>query len=159
MRSDSSRDRVAAYRERLKQGRNVTETAQDTDTDTDADTDQEPEQKQEPPRKRGRAAGALIDLPDWVPRELWDAWIEVRQKIRAPNTAQALRLNLGKLEACRAAGQDPAAVLEQAVSRGWRAIFPLKDHPHDRDHRSGSGRLSAVERVKRANADAGFPDA
>lgn len=110
------------------------------------------------PRKRGRAADAAIDLPEWVPADLWAAWLEVRRKIRAPNTAQAQRLNLNRLEALRAAGQSPAAVLEQAISRGWRGLFPLKDH-HDHDHRPGGGRLSAVERVKRANAEAGYHDA
>ena len=50
-RSDSSAARVAAYRERKKQGvkrdGNVTVTAQDTDTDTDTDTDKEEEDKED----------------------------------------------------------------------------------------------------------------
>lgn len=37
--SDSSTDRVKAYRERMKRGRNVSVTAQDTETDTDTETD------------------------------------------------------------------------------------------------------------------------
>ncbi len=150
MRSDSSRDRVAAFRERKKQGGNVTVTAQDVDTDKD----QEQEHKAKPPaRSRARPTDAQIDLPDWVPVELWEAWLEVRRKIRAPNTAGALRLNLNKLEALRDQGQDPAAVLEQAVSRGWRGIFPLKDQ-HDRPNTGSSGRReSTIERVERINRE------
>lgn len=101
----------------------------------------------------------IIELPEWVPQDLWAAWLEVRRKIRAPNTAQALRLNLNKLDALRQSGQHPAAVLEQAISRGWRGLFPLKDPANDHDHRSDGRRLSAVERVKRANDAAGYHDA
>lgn len=111
-------------------------------------------------RKRATPTDPVIELPDWVSPDLWLAWLEVRRKVRAPNTASALRLNLRNLEKLREAGETPSAVLELAISRGWRGLFSTKGYQqHDHDHRGGSGRLSAVERVKRANADAGFADA
>lgn len=106
-----------------------------------------------PPRKRGAAADAAIALPDWVPRELWDAWLEVRRKIRAPNTAAALKLNLGVLERLREKGQDPAAVLAQSISRGWRGLFDIKGNHDQSDQRGGGRRESTIERVERINRE------
>lgn len=63
MQSDSSRERVAAFRERKKRAGNVTVTAQDTDTDTD-DTEKDIGKEQEPARKRARNPEAQIDLSD-----------------------------------------------------------------------------------------------
>jgi hypothetical protein len=71
-------------------------------------------------RQNGVAA-----LPDWLSREPWDAWLEVRRKIRAPNTPRALNLALRELERLKGQGQDPCAVLEQSTLRGWRGLFPL----------------------------------
>jgi hypothetical protein len=89
-----------------------------TDTDTDTDTDTE---------RKGH--GRAVALPDWLPQEPWDAWLEVRQKNRAPNTPRALRLALTELAKLKAAGQDVQAVLEQSTLRGWRGVFPVKDQP------------------------------
>lgn len=83
------------------------------DADTDANTSK---------------AGRAVALPDWLPLENWRAWLEVRQRVKAPNTVRALKLALGDLERLRAAGADPAAVLDQSTKRGWRALFPLKEN-------------------------------
>lgn len=64
--------------------------------------------------------------PDWVPIEAWTAWLEVRKKKRAPNTDEALRLSVLDLERFRDVGQDPRAVLEQSVKRGWQGLFEVK---------------------------------
>lgn len=70
-----------------------------------------------------------VALPDWLPHEAWDAWLEVRKKSRAPNTTRALRLAIAELARLKAAGQDVRAVLEQSTLRGWRGVFPVKDAP------------------------------
>lgn len=67
---------------------------------------------------------AVASLPDWLPLEAWKAWLEVRQKNRAPNTPRALTLALQSLERLKGEGHDPAAVLENATVRGWRGLFP-----------------------------------
>jgi hypothetical protein len=75
-RSDSSAARVAAYRERKKQGvkrdGNVTVTAQDTDTDTD--TDKEEEKKEEAPSPKSPRGTALPK--DWELPGDWRTWAE-----------------------------------------------------------------------------------
>lgn len=58
-------------------------------------------------------------------KDLWNAWLEVRKKLKTPNTPVALDLALGKLHKHEI---DVAkAMLEQAVERGWRGIYPCKE--------------------------------
>ena len=64
-------------------------------------------------------------LPDWVPAEPWKAWLEVRKRMKAPNTDYALGCAVKDLERLRDAGDDPQAVLDRSTSRGWRGLFPL----------------------------------
>lgn len=64
-------------------------------------------------------------LPEWIPAEPWAAWLEVRRRIKAPNTDYALNCAVKDLERIRDAGDDPQAVLDKAVARGWRGLFPL----------------------------------
>ena len=64
-------------------------------------------------------------LPDWVPQDAWDAWLEVRLKVKAANTARALKLALNELDRLRGLGSDPRAVLEAATLKGWRGLFPV----------------------------------
>jgi uncharacterized protein YdaU (DUF1376 family) len=111
---------------RIARERTVPRTVQRTVHDSSAKRipNQEPEpltNNQEPKEERQRPVAAL---PDWLPKESWDAWLEVRKKNRAPNTQRALDLALRELERLKGQGHDPAAVLENATMRGWRGLFP-----------------------------------
>lgn len=66
--------------------------------------------------------------PDWVPRELWDGWLEVRRRKRAPNTELALKLAVDKLATFRTNGHDPATVLANSISNGWQGVFEPRTH-------------------------------
>lgn len=70
--------------------------------------------------------------PDWIPSEPWAGFVEMRKKIRAPLTERALALAVGELERLRRTGEDPAAVLNQSVFRGWKGLFPVK--PDEANH-------------------------
>ena len=61
----------------------------------------------------------------------WEAFLQSRQRLRAPNSAYALNLLEGKL--VKLAGHDPdrwAELLEVAVERGWRSVFEPRDGNH-----------------------------
>jgi hypothetical protein len=75
----------------------------------------------------GSAAHAAFLLPDWIPKPAWDAWVAARKKSKKPPTDFALDLAVGKLEILRAAGHDPAAVLERSAFNGWADLFPLPE--------------------------------
>lgn len=65
-------------------------------------------------------------LPDWVPEDAWKAWLEVRGRVKAPNTVRALNIAIRDLEKLKAEGNDPREVLEAATLKGWRGLFPIK---------------------------------
>jgi hypothetical protein len=155
MRSDSSRERVAAFRERKKQARNVTVTAQDTDTDTETDISPSTDGES---RREKRARGTRLP-EDWQPTPELLAYANSRGW-----HGQALADEIENFRDYWTAktGASATKLDWPATFRTWiRKARPPHDRTHlDRTHLGGDGRrLSAVERVKRANARAGFPDA
>lgn len=68
-----------------------------------------------------------IDLPDWIPVEAWDGWLEMRRAKKCPPTARAMTLAIRDLDRLRAEGDDPEAVLDQSTVNGWRGLFRLKN--------------------------------
>lgn len=71
---------------------------------------------------------AAMDLPDWLPRETWEDWVDHRIAVKAPMTARAANLAIRHLDRLRQAGNDPVGVVEQSVRSGkWTDLYPLKD--------------------------------
>ena len=121
MKSDSSAERVQAYRERQKQAKqsgNVTVTTQDTDTDTDTEVEKEEEKKK---ATRKRAAPSSFDLPAWINRQHWDAWHSCSKRRNATDAQKQMAVN--KLADWRQQGIDHAAALENAAIAGWQGLF------------------------------------
>ena len=65
-------------------------------------------------------------IPDWIPTEAWDGYIEMRKKIRKPMTDRAVTLAIKTLDYLRSAGHDPGAVLDQSVLNSWQGLFAIK---------------------------------
>jgi hypothetical protein len=72
-------------------------------------------------RKRPRG----IEIPEWVPKDAWDAFVEMRKK-KGAFTDYAQRLALGKLTEIHARRHDPRAVIEAAVLNGWKSFYEPK---------------------------------
>lgn len=62
-----------------------------------------------------------------VDAETWQAFQDMRKKLKAPLTPHAEKLILAKLDTLAAQGYPHKAVLEQSIERGWKGVFPLKD--------------------------------
>lgn len=75
------------------------------------------------PIKKNLTPKAFV-VPEWVPREPWEAWLEIRKKVRAKNTDYALSLALKDLEKLRNRGEDPTEVLNRAILGSWKALYP-----------------------------------
>lgn len=101
----------------LKQFRNPVETVS---TESESETDTE-----------GLPPKIGFELPEWVPSESWSAWLEVRRRVKAPNTPRALKMAVNELAKLRESGEDADAVLRQAVMRGYRGLFPTSRGPKD----------------------------
>ncbi len=68
----------------------------------------------------------VMELPEWMPKEVWAEFVEQRRKMKAPMTDIAQKRAVKKLEAMRAEGQDIEAVIDQSIVCGWKGLFPVK---------------------------------
>lgn len=81
---------------------------------------------------RGRAKPAKnqkpkFEIPDWVPAEQWNAFVEMRKAIGKPlKTQRAIKLAVGKLDRLGQQGHDPSEVLDQSTMNSWLGLFPVK---------------------------------
>lgn len=69
-------------------------------------------------------------LPDWIPQEAWQAYVEMRNRIRAPLTPKGKDLIIKKLEKLSLEGNAPGEVLEQSVEHSYRGVFAIKEQGH-----------------------------
>lgn len=79
-------------------------------------------------KPNGHAAEAALVLPDWVPKEQWNAWIDARKKRRNPPTAWALKLALVKLEHWREEGHSVSHILANAAFNGYAGLWIPKEN-------------------------------
>lgn len=70
-----------------------------------------------------KSASAFI-LPDWIPHEIWNGFVEMRRKKRLPLTENAKRIIVRKLTEI---GGDPVQVLEQSTANSWTSVWPLQE--------------------------------
>jgi hypothetical protein len=68
-----------------------------------------------------------IELPEWINKETWDAFEEMRKQIKSPLTEKAKKMAITKLSELKKSGDDPNKVLEQTIIGNYKGLFPLKD--------------------------------
>ncbi len=100
--------------------------------------DAAPKNHQEPPRTineplplkaplvKSDPAGA-VTIPDWIPTEPWNGFLEARKAKRVKTSDRAVKLLIAELGRLRAIGEDPGEVLDQSTMRGWTGVFPVKN--------------------------------
>jgi len=69
---------------------------------------------------------AKFILPDWIDKDTWGAFLEMRKKKRAVPTERAKQLLVKELGKLRGEGNDPNEVLNQSIMRNYTGVFPLK---------------------------------
>lgn len=84
------------------------------------------------PKEEKKGATPFV-LPDWILKEAWDGFVEMRRK-KGPFTDRAKRLICEKLDTLRKYGHDPTAVLNQSVERSWTGVFELKQQAGGNGH-------------------------
>ena len=65
-------------------------------------------------------------LPDFIDKELWNDFLEMRTKMRKPPTDKAKALLIKDLEKYKTNGDDPNEIIRQSVKNSWAGVFPLK---------------------------------
>lgn len=109
----------------------------------------EPPDSATPPVPTGRkkrvakVADEPIVIPEWIKPEDWAAFVEHREAVKKPMSAEAQKRGIALLERLRAEGNDPSAVINQSVISGWTGFFPVNNR----------GRASAVPQSRQAVRD------
>ena len=80
-----------------------------------------------PTQKKKTTRSAPFILPDWIPSEHWDAWIEARAKCRKPATDYAKRLAVKRLANFLERGHPPAQILMESAMNGWANLYEPKE--------------------------------
>lgn len=80
---------------------------------------------------REKATEVAFVVPDWIPKETWDEFLEMRKRIKKPPTNYAKKLLVAKLDKFRSVGQDVKQVLEKSITSGWQDVFEIKASPVD----------------------------
>jgi len=65
-----------------------------------------------------------VRVPDEIRPEVWEAFEEMRKKIRKPMTVYAKKLIIKKLLSM---DDDPNDILEQSIMNSWQGLWPLKN--------------------------------
>lgn len=66
-------------------------------------------------------------LPDWIPEDAWNAYLEMRKKAKKAPTDRAKELVVKELAKLRDAGENVAAVLDQSTMRVWTDVYAVKN--------------------------------
>ena len=111
---------------------------------------QEPkESKSKEPRSKDMRETRLIinpiQVPDWMPVDSWNDFVESRRKLRKPMTQNAIKLAISTLEKLRLQGNNVQEVIEQSTLCGYSGLFPVKKS--NRQSVTDQNR-SAVEEIK-----------
>ncbi len=68
----------------------------------------------------------IIIIPEWIDKEIWGAFLEMRKSKKAASTQYALSLIIKELENFKASGDDPNEILKKSITNSWKGVFPLK---------------------------------
>lgn len=69
----------------------------------------------------------INEIPDWIPQEAWDGWLQMRKQKRIPTTQRAKEMAIATLTRMRALGEPVEHVLGQSEFKGWSGLFPVAD--------------------------------
>ena len=68
----------------------------------------------------------IIGIPDWLPMDAWNGWVEMRKKRKRPLTDRATARAINKLDAIRSKGHDIEDLLDRSTINGWLDIYEPK---------------------------------
>lgn len=89
-------------------------------------------------------------LPEWLPTESWHSWLAHLKEKRKTPTLSAQSAQIRKLEKYRSQGHTPDSVIEHSIAGNYQGLYT--EHGNGLNRNSGGPKISAVERVRRANA-------
>jgi hypothetical protein len=71
---------------------------------------------------------SAFPIPDFVDRETWNAYVQMREKIKKPITSEfAAKRILNRLEEFKNQGNDANKVIEQSIISNWVNVYPIQN--------------------------------
>ena len=99
-------------------------------------------------------------LPEWVDRDAWQGFEEMRKKIRKPLTNRARDGIIRNLQKLCPAGDNGAAVLDQSTQNGWSGVFELRTSNKFKQngafHGKGDANIQALRESIAEDSDQGW---
>jgi hypothetical protein len=76
--------------------------------------------------KKEPKKASVLCLPDSIPVDAWNGYLEMRIMIKKPMSERAKVLAVTRLEKLKTQGHDPRGVLDQSTLNSWQGLFPVK---------------------------------
>ena len=83
-------------------------------------------------------------LPEDIDPIIWNAFIEMRNKMKAPLTDKAKELIIAKLDKLILPGQSKDDILKQSIEHSWKGVFELKTGGNNGNGTYGRGSAGKV---------------
>lgn len=77
-------------------------------------------------RREEKKEEQLEVLPDWLPADRWEGFVEHRKAIKKPMTDRARRQMLTHLADLKSKGYDVLALVDKAIRSGWQDVYEPK---------------------------------
>lgn len=78
-----------------------------------------------PTGKKQKFVAEEFDLPEWVNRDDWIGFCDMRKSIKKPLSERACAIALGKLEKLKSQGENISDVLKQSTFHNWQGLFKV----------------------------------
>ena len=78
-----------------------------------------------PTGKKQKFVAEEFDLPEWVNRDDWIGFCDMRKSIKKPLSERACAIALGKLEKFKSQGENVSDVLKQSTFHSWQGLFKV----------------------------------
>jgi len=123
----ASQSAKARWEKKPNKNKDLVSDANALRTQSESNATQDTRHSTQDTKPKVKKATVVAPLPDWIPVDSWNAFLEMRIKIKKPVTPKAIELLIGKLDKYRKAGQDIQAILEKSIVNDWQDIYELKE--------------------------------
>jgi phage replication O-like protein O len=89
-------------------------------------------------QKRDKNVTPEIELPEFIDKELWQSFIDMRKKIKKPATDKAQELLIKKLTGYYQDGENVNQILENSIINSWQGLFSIKNKNYPPGNTSNS---------------------
>jgi hypothetical protein len=86
----------------------------------------ETETERETEIKTKKSKSITLELPEWLPENIWNDFVELRKFIKKPMTDRAKQLMLANLQKIKDNGHDPILAINKSIANNWSDIYEPK---------------------------------